>query len=284
MLLWLVRLAWLALPLTAGPAVASALADASRPVEVVGSVLAWAAWAVVLVAVLVPRTTSLTLLRVGAPAALAVAGWAGVAAGGLAAVAAVAWGVLTVAVALCGPVTDAFVDGSSYGPERRLALRTPGLLLLGPVALAWAAVVAGVAAGPLLLAARSWVVGVVALVVGGPLAFVGGRALHTLSRRWVVFVPAGLVVHDPLALAEPALFPRGVVRRVGPAEVGVDAADLTGRALGLALHVALAEPVRIAVARGRRPPELVTVAGVLVTPARPGTLLAEARSRRLPVG
>ena len=281
---WLVRVAWLVLPLTVGPALTSALDDASTAVRVVGAALAWAAWAVVLVAVLVPRTTSLTVLRVGAPAALAVGVWAAVVAGGWTCGVAVASGVVVCALALCGPVTDAFVDGSSYGPERRMALRAPGTLLAGPVVLAWAAVVVGIAAGPLLLAARAWVFGGLALVAGLPLAFVGVRALHTLSRRWLVFVPAGVVVHDPLALAEAAMFPRAMVRRIGPAEVGVDAADLTGRALGLALHIALAEPARVALARGRRAPELVTVDGVLVTPARPGTTLAEARTRRLPVG
>ena len=71
---------------------------------------------------------------------------------------------------------------------------------------------AGVAAGPLLLAARQWVLGAVALVVGAVAVWWGVRVLHGLSRRWVVFVPAGMVVHDPLALVDPVLVPRAALR------------------------------------------------------------------------
>jgi hypothetical protein len=126
------------------------------------------------------------------------------------------------------------------------------------------------------------VVGVLALAAGLPAAWWGARVLHSLARRWLVFVPNGVVVHDPLTLSEPVLLPRTIVRPLGPAPAGSDALDLTGGASGLALEVRLTEPVTLVpVARGRRPAEMTDVDALLVTPSRPGRVLTEARRRRL---
>src|SRR5205085_10800148 len=114
-------------------------------------------------------------------------------------------------------LVDEFVGGSSYGPERRFSLRTPVPLLLGPVELAWLAVVVPAVAGPLLLAARQWVAGALLLAVGAVAARWSVRSLHLLARRWLVFVPAGLVVHDPMVLTDAVLFPKRMVSSIGPA-------------------------------------------------------------------
>jgi hypothetical protein len=279
---WLARLTWLALPLVAGPALGDALDGTSRPVQLVASVGLWAGWAGVLVATLVPATVTLTVLRIAAPAAVAAAVAATIAGGpSLADVVALAGTMLAALAAVAPPTVEAFVDGSSYGEERRLPLRVPGLLALGPVPLVWAVVVAGIVTGPLLLAARQWVAGAVALVVGAAAVWWGVRVLHTLARRWVVFVPAGMVLHDPLALVEPVLLRRGTVAALGPAPADTDALDLTRGALGLALEVRLAEPVPLLVQRGRGAGETVTTGAMLITPSRPGALLTEARERRL---
>lgn len=278
-----VRIGWFALPLTGGPALAHALGDASTPVQVVAAVLAWAAWGVVGVAVLVPRTVSLTALRIAAPAALAAALWTATRGDvGVAEVVAVAWTALLTAVVLFVPdVTEVFVDGSSYGPERRMALRTPGPLLLGPVELAWALVVAGIVTGPLLLAARAWVAGVVALVAGVVVVGPAARSLHQLSRRWLVFVRVGFVLHDPLALADPVLFQKQDVRSLEAATVDAEhvATDLTGRALGLALELRLRKQTTIGLVERRGRSRNVDTDRLLFTPARPGALLTEARDR-----
>jgi MFS family permease len=276
--------AWLALPLLLGPGLAGALEDRSGPVRVVAMVLLLAGWGVGVVAALVPRSTSLTVLRVGAPTALAVGLASQAAHPGLAAGLGVAGGALATGAALWLPgVADAFVDGSSYGPERRFCLRLPVPLWLGPVEVVWAAVVAGLASPPLLLAAGRWVWGVVALVAAVPVVVFGARALHQLSRRWLVFVPAGLVVHDPLVVVEPVLFPRSMVRGLGPAssddaEAG-RTVDLTGRAAGLVLEMLVTEPVPLKVRGGRRQGRIVEAERVLITPTRPGAVLAESRRR-----
>jgi len=283
---WPARATWALLPLAMGPALGQALDDRSRNVALTGAVLAWGAWAIVLVAVLIPRTVSLTLLRVAAPAALAAANWSALTGerGGTDLVA-VTWAALTV-VAAFAPVTgDCFVNGSSYGDERRMPLRVPGLLLLGPLPLAWLATVAAPIGAPLLLAARQWVAGGLLVVVGVPAAVVAGRSLHGLSRRWVVFVPAGLVLHDLHAMVDPVLFPHSSIRRLGPAAAGGDGAvDLTQRSLGLALELELAEATEIVPRRPDRTVQVEAVERVLFTPTRPGALLTEAARRRIAVG
>ena len=64
-----------------------------------------------------------------------------------------------------------------------------------------------------------------------------GRLVHQLSRRWVVLVPAGIVIADPLTLTDPVLFVRERVMGIGPADPGrrppADALDLRlGAVLG----------------------------------------------------
>ncbi len=283
---WPVRTTWLALPLVVGPALGSALDGSSRAVALTGAVLAWGTWAKVLVAVLIPRTASLTALRIVAPAGLGAAMWAAwVGEPGLADVAAVGWSALAVVVAFAPTTGDSFVNGSSYGDERRMPLRVPGSLLLGPLQLTWISAVAAPIGVPLLLAARQWVGAGVLAGVGVPAAAVAIRALHGLSRRWVVFVPAGLVLHDLQAMVDPVLFPRASIRRLGPAPADGDGAlDLTQRSLGIALELELGEATDIAPRRTDGAVEVVPVARLLFTPTRPGALLTEAAARRIAVG
>lgn len=265
----------------------AALDSTSTPVQLVAAVLLWLLWGGGVVAVLVPRVPSLTLLRIGAPAALAAAVWAVVREPGALTIVSVGWCALTAGLVLVVPtIADRLVDGSSYGPERRMCLRIPAPLLLGPVELAWAAVVCGVVSGPLLLAAKQWVPGVVCALVGAGLAAVGLRSLHQLSRRWVVFVPAGFVVHDPVAMLDPVLFPKRIVAALGPARPSAEGAatDATAGAGGLVLELRLHAPAAVALrTRGRRAGETVETDRLLFAPTRPGAVLAEARRRGLPV-
>lgn len=268
-----------------GPALGEALDGSTRSVAVTGAVLAWGAWAAVLVAVIIPRTVSLTALRIVAPAALATANWAALAGSrGAADAVGVGWAAVTLVLAFAPTTGDTFVNGSSYGDERRMPLRVPGAVLLGPLLLTWPAATAAPIAVPLLAAADRWVAAVVVAAIGGPAAVVAVRALHGLSRRWVVFVPAGLVLHDLHAMIDPVLFPRRAIRRLGPAPADGDSAlDLTQRALGLALELELVEPTEVAPRRRDGRVETVPVDRLLFTPTRPGALLAEAARRRIPV-
>lgn len=282
---------WATLPFTLGPALGSALDPLDTPIRTTASLGAWAGWAVALVAALTPRTTTLTAMRIIAPASLAVALWATVASddrGGAQAVG-IVFGFIAAMAALLPTTTDFFVNGSSYGDERRLALRPPGLLMLGPIELTWLAVVVGAAAGPLMLAARMWIPGALATVVGWAVAVAGMRSIHMLAQRWVVFVPAGMVLVDRLTLADALLMQRKSITSLGPALADTTARDLTAGASGLALQIDFGEemsivPIAPRRLRGPKPTtEVVSVASVIFTPSRPGTVLAEARARRLPV-
>jgi hypothetical protein len=145
-------------------------------------------------------------------------------------------------------------------------------------------VLGGVSAGPLLLAARQWAVGLVTTIVGLALAALAARSLHALSRRFLVFVPGGIVVHDPMTLTDPVLMARGSLASVGPAAADSDGTDLTLGAGGLVMELRLEQPVSLVLRRpGRSPDETVSTTAVLVCPTRPAAFLAEAGSRRLPL-
>jgi hypothetical protein len=284
-LLWFVRVAWLALPFTLLEHLEEATSGADGAVWITAQVLFWVLWAVAFGVSLVPLPSTLTALRILVPLAPAASiaaaavqapgpgGWIGLAAGTLAAVAAHA-----------APVGDWFVDGASYGDERRFALRPPVALLLGPVPLTWVLTVGPLPAGALLLAGGAWALGGILVAVGLVTAWWGSFALWRLARRWAVFVPAGLTLVDDMALAEPVLLPATDVTRVGPAHVGTTARDLTVGAPGLVIEIALSAPLELVPAAGAdRTTEAVAVHGVLVVPSRPGTLLAHAEERGVPV-
>ena len=279
---WLVRVLWVALPFTAGPALAYALHPASGPVRTLASLGLWAGWAAGVLAVLVPRPIGLTTLRVLGPAAALAAVAAAVA--GHPSALALGWAVAVTAWVFTPAVGSWCVNGAAYPNERRFLLRAPGALLVGPLAVAWALALAGLVAGPLLLAAHRWLAGATAALVGLPLAALLLRSIHLLSRRWAVFVPAGLVLHDPVTLADPFLFRRQQVEGLRPAPADSNALDLTQRAPGLALELTLVEEVDLILMQpGNRQGRPTRTSRLLFTPTRPGALLEEAQGRRLRV-
>jgi hypothetical protein len=282
---WPARVTWLLVALAAIPALSDALQGRSALVGAIMTTEGWVLWSVGFVATLVPRTASLTVYRLLAPLSVVTAIGATVAGARLGpALVFVAVGVLATTVALAGVTTDAFVDGSSYGSERRFGLRVPPLLALGPVPLSWL-VMAAAALVPVLAAARQWPAAFLAAVVAGAGGRFALRALHQLSRRWIVFVPAGMVLHDPLVLADAVLIPRRAITRLGPALADTDATDLTQQALGLAVEAHLAEPLGLSLRTGRgRQAEEVRTDRFLVAPLRPGALLAAAAEAKVAVG
>lgn len=280
------RVLWILLAVVAAIPVGDALDGRSSAVRVVVLVGLWAAWASGLVALLVPRSSALTAMRIivpaGVPAVLtAMAAGSETEVGDLIAVALAA----SAAVAVLVPwVGEAWVDGSSYGSEQRLLLRPPALLsyLLTPIT--WALVVTGATVGPLLLAAGELWAGIPATLLGGAVVWAGVRSLHQLSRRWLVMVPAGFVLHDHLVMPEPQLFLRHTVAMVGPAPVDTEAMDLTAGAPGLALQIDLRDPLEMLIRTGGRQAETRETTSVLFTPSRPVRVLAAVARKRIPVG
>ena len=284
-LLWLVRALWLALPFTLLEGLITAADGADTAARITVQVLFWLLWAAGFVVSLVPLPSTLTALRVITPIAPAaalcaaaveapeVAGWVGLGVATLAAV-----------LSMSSIVGDWFVDGASWGEERRFALKAPVALLLGPVPLAWLLTVAPLLAGIVLFAAEVYAAGIPLVLVGIVTAWWGSFALWRLARRWLVFVPAGVTLVDDMALAEPVLFPARAVSRIGPAHVGSTALDLTVKAPGLVVEIDFAGTVEVVPSAGRdRTTEAVETKGVLIVPSRPGGAIAHAEERGLAV-
>lgn len=283
---WALRAAWAAVAVAAGPLFAAALDGWDTPARTVAAAGLWAAWAAGMLAVLVPHPASLTAVRVVTPAAVAAAALAALQPepGTAERLAGLVLTVVAAGVAFLPEIGAHFVNGPAYPNERRLPLRVPAPLLFGPVPLAWIVTAGGPVVAALLLADGRWAAGAVATVLGGGGAIIGGRALHRLSRRWVVFVPAGLVLHDHMVLADPVLFERKVIESLHAAPVNTDSLDLTANAPGLPLELVLKEKVPMARVRPRQAPETGSSARLLFSPTRPGEVLLEAARRRIPTG
>lgn len=287
-ILWALRAVWVTLPVTAGPAAADALGEWSGGPRVAGAIILWAAWGVGLVAALAPRPIGLTALRTIAPAfvAGAIAAVVGADVSALAAIGALAATLAASVLVMHPDVAIASADGEAYGDEQRFPLRTPAPLFFGVLPLARVVAVAGIVTGPLLLADGRAVASGVALAVGFPVAYFALRALHTLSRRWLVLVPAGVVVVDPMTLSDPILFTREHVRALraldGPAPDGV--LDLRLGTTPGSVELVLDQPVEIGRStRARRGSAMVRSAVLVVTVVRRALLLETAARRRVRV-
>ncbi len=240
----MLRVTWIAVAAVGWPAVSSAVSGRSDAVETVATVGATVVWVAGVVAMAIPATVSLTATRVIVPLAparrsrharrrrrhrrrqsrLVIVG------------------TLATLVAMSGELGKLFVQASAYGDEERHPLRPPlGFAAVAVLAwIVWAGAV--LIAGPLLLAARAWIPGAIVTA----LAVVGTATLpsrwHRLSRRWLVLVPAGLALHDPVVLGETLMLRRSEVAWIRLAPVDTDAADLTGPDDRNAIEVGTARP------------------------------------------
>jgi hypothetical protein len=282
---WAARLGWLLVAVLGGAAVGSALDGRSRPVVWVGAIGAWALWAVVATALLIAAVRSLTIVRIGTPlaggAALATAvGGAPAGEVGLLAVTAL----VTCGAAFSAEFGRACVQVAAYGDEERFPLRPPAAAGAAAV-VAWLVWAAALLIGPLALAARGFVVGVALTAMAIGLLVALFPRWNRFARRWLVLVPAGLVVHDPVVLADTVMLRTRQIRSVRLAPADTAAADLTGPASGYALEVASTESIDAVLAFTPREPNgtVLHLTAFLVAPTRPGAALRAAARRGLPV-
>jgi hypothetical protein len=267
---WLARLAWTALPLVPGALVGDGVLGLA----------AWLAWGVTTLSTWVAHPVTLTVCRVLGPAS-ATAVLAGAADRPFD-----TWGVVAgalLAVGLLATFSAEFgarhAQAGAYGAERRHLLRPP-VALLAPTAIAWLLMVAPAAAGVALAEAGRAPAGVALLGLAVVATWRLAPRLHRLSRRWLVRVPAGWVVHDDVVLAENLLLRTPDVTSVGRAHTGTDALDLTGLAAGGALQVTLRRPLDVrvtplAVRLLRLGSDALHVSSFLVAPTRLGPVVDE---------
>lgn len=284
----LLRVAWITLPITAGSLAGDALQPWSGAPRITAAVLLWSAWLVVLVALLAPRPVGLTAARTGAPLAL-VASLLAVStdrASALASIAALAATTLCVVLVATPSFARSCAQGAAYGDEERYPLKVPPALFLGVLPLAVLAVGAGLVAGPLLIADGTIVIGIVALLLGWPIAALLLRSLHLLSRRWAILVPAGFVIADPMTLTDPVLFVRGHIVGLGPADPKLrppeDATDLRLGAARGTLALLLDDDAEID-RRIRGVSTSVRTHLLFIAPVAASELLAQASTRRITV-
>jgi hypothetical protein len=287
--IWLLRIVWAAVPIAAGGAVEAATGAWDAPTVRTLSVLLWAAWALGLLGLARPGLWTITGVRVLASLALAAAVAAAVQVGPTRPAVATALGVTAGAAVLAAApaFARACLQATAYGSEERFPLRTPPALFLGILPAAAAVVGAGALAGPLLVAAGRGPVGVAVWAAGWAAAGWALGRLQRLAGRFVVLVPAGLVVVDPLSLTDPVLCTRDRLRRLRPFDPRrappEGAEDLRLGAGSGTLLVELDPPVEIP-RRQRGRTELRRAAGLLVACATPVALCTRAAARRLPVG
>lgn len=282
---WLTLALWVVTAAAAMWAIPEATAGRSHVVAAVALIEFWVVWGVAWLGLLVPRTISLTVVRLLIPTSI-VAGVAAITAGASlpAGASFLTISLLATLALLNGATSDAFVDGSSYGTEQRWSLRVPPLLSLTAVPLGWIVATLGLAVPPL-AAAGLWILALVAAGIWVALSYFAIRSIHLLSCRWIVLVPAGVVVHDPMTIADAILLPRRMIRALGPALADTDATDLSNGALGLSLQVDSNEPLGLSLRQGRSTkPFEVTTDRIVFTPLRPGALLESASTHRVPIG
>jgi len=284
-MLWALR----ALVVGLAPALAFATDSAVDQRAALAGTVATVAWgavvAVVLVALVAPSPLGLTVTRTTLP--LLVPGAAVALATGAATwgVAALALALLATLVAFTAETAEAFVQAAAYGDERRLPLRAPAALLV-PMVLSWVVWCALALAAALALCAGAWLPGVALSLVAAVLAVPLFTRFHRFSRRWLVLVPAGVVLHDHVVLGETLLLMRPNVALARLAPASTEAADFTGPAAGHAVELTVRDMVLALLAATPANPKgkALHVQSLLVAPSRPGRALRALATAKVPVG
>jgi hypothetical protein len=282
---WVARVAWIVVAVIGGSAVESAVDGRSQAVAWTAAIGGWTLWAIAALALAIAAVWSLTIVRVVVPLGLVATVAAGI--GGATAVELALLGgpaVVAGATVMSAEFGRQWVQASAYGDEERFPLRLP--VGAGTAAIvSWIVWAPALVAGPLLLAAESWIAGALltALALAGVVVL--GPRWHRLSLRWFVLVPAGVVVHDPVVLADTFPLRTAQVASIGLAPADTQAADLTGPASGYAVEVATTESVTAVFAFTPSEPngKAIHLRSFLIAPSRPGRVLRSARARGLPI-
>jgi hypothetical protein len=282
---WVARLAWVLVAVVGGGALEGAVDGRSGAVRWTVAVLGWTLWAAVALGLVIAATATLGLVRVLSPLSLLAAGTAAIAGSAATDVAVlVVPAMLAVSAVFTAEFGRAWAQASAYGDEERFPLRPPAAAGAA-AAVTWVVWAAAAFAGPLLVAARVWIVGglLSALAVAGA-AFLAPRWMR-LAGRWLVLVPAGLVVRDPIVLGETLMLRRADIAAIGLAPADTEAADLTGPASGYVLQVTTTGTTTAVFAPTPSEPNgrAIHLLSFLVAPSRPGAALGAAHRRGLPV-
>ena len=97
-------------------------------------------------------------------------------------------------------------------------------------------------------------------------------------------MPAGVVLHDNMVLADPFLIRKSMIKGIGPALASTDGLDLTMSSIGMSLEVELYEPANLSLQMNPLAPlEVHEVTSFLVSPSMLSVTLEMASARSIAV-
>lgn len=245
---WLARVTWLTLALVPGALTVPGSSDGTTFVagefaRVAALAMVWFAWALVAFAMIVLHPLSLAAVRWLSPMIAAHVWWMALFANDPPALWARLLASLLVGIALFEVLHAEFgaqhVQAAAYGHERRYLLRPPVAVIL-PSVIVW---LVAVALGAVTLHAKPSVATAITALTAALVASFGWLRVSVLARRWLVYVPAGIAVHDPLMLRDTLMVRRHDVRAIGLSDGSAtpdDSFDLTGTTWGQSAQITLA--------------------------------------------
>ena len=272
---WGPRAFWLAVAVAGTWSIGGALDGRSGAVRTTVTIGAWLVWGTGVVALVVPSALGLTAMRMMCALACGVAAvsW-GSGASPTTGASFVACALIFGLLAGGAEFGQRCVQASAYGDEHRFLLRPPAAFL-PPMAIAGVVWAAAVIAAPLLLAAQQWISGGIVALIAVTLTWVLLPRFNALSQRWFVVVPAGVVLHDQVVLAETVMFTRADLMDVDLALADTAAADFTGPAAGHAIEISLGSMATVLLAPTKESPKgrALHVQSFIIAPSRPGAVL-----------
>ena len=204
-------------------------------------IVAWILWAVVAIGTWIHHPISLTTIRCLAPIAVFYS-----------AVYALSESLssLNIAVVTCGIVSlmlmytadygSAHVQAGAYGNERRFLLRIPAPVVL-PTLITWALFATVLVVLENAVQSENYVLSIPLLLALIAMSWKFAPQMHRLSKRWLVRVPAGWVVHDDLMLVENLLIRSHNLTAMDFALADSEALDLSGMTRGVPIQISLRE-------------------------------------------
>ncbi len=268
---WITRIAWMLAALLPN----SLMTDLDQSSDIVNLVLdvqGWATWAFVLVALWVPHPIALTAARMLAPLTMLLMAMR---LGGT------EWNPLPIVATLSAIVACVLMftaefgtdqaQAGAFGNERRFLLRLPAPLVL-PTVIGWLLFASALIVAPLVVVSNEWPIAVPVAVVALVVLWFTPQRLHQLSKRWLVRVPAGWVVHDAVLLGDNILVRSHELQSMKIAPSDTEAFDLTGLTRGIALEIQLRDSTTVRLtpfaSRITKTLDVVHTKALLVAPTR----------------
>ena len=260
-----------------GAGVGELLDDRSASVQITGTTVAWVVWGAVVLASFISHPITLTVLRIGTPVVAGFIVFVAVTQGSSGSqIIGAAVGVAILLLSFSAEIGGIYVQASAYGDEKRFALRPP-VVLIAPVLLSVLIADLSILGLPMLVAAKNWAVAIIALIG----FFISVKYLlpriHLLSRRWLVFVPAGIVVHDEIVLSINLMIRKQDLLQMQLARDNSAAADLSALTWGVPLELSFNKPLDVSLtaigAKHLKAVSAIHAQSVLIAASRPGSVL-----------